>query len=57
MGGDIESVVPCGATRSMVTTPKAYPKEFHGDVAAVAQLRGSGVTIQQIAEDFGISEG
>ena len=36
--------------------PKAYPKEFRGDVVAVAQRREPGVTIKQIAEDFGISE-
>ena len=37
--------------------PKAYPKEFRDDVVAVAQRREAGVTIKQIAEDFGISEG
>ena len=36
--------------------PKAYPKEFRDDVVAVAQRREAGVTIKQIAEDFGISE-
>lgn len=36
--------------------PKPYPKEFRDDVVAVAQRREPGVTIKQIAEDFGISE-
>jgi Transposase and inactivated derivatives len=36
--------------------PKAYPKEFRDDVVAVAQRREAGVTIKQIAQDFGISE-
>ena len=36
--------------------PKAYPKEFRDDVVAVAQRREAGVTIKQIADDFGISE-
>jgi len=35
---------------------KAYPKEFRDDVAAVALRHEPGVTIRQIAEDFGISE-
>ena len=34
--------------------PKRYPPEFKRDVVAVA--RASGLTHQQIAEDFGISE-
>ncbi len=36
--------------------PKASPREFRDDVVAVAQRREPGVTIKQIAEDFGISE-
>ncbi len=36
--------------------PKAYPREFCDDVVAVAQRREAGVTIKEIAEDFGISE-
>ena len=35
---------------------KAYPSAFRDDVVAVAQRREVGVTIKQIAEDFGISE-
>ena len=37
--------------------PKAYPREFRDDVVAVAQRREPGVTIKQIADEFGISEG
>ena len=36
--------------------PKAYPREFRDDVVAVAQRREPGVTIKEIAGDFGISE-
>ena len=36
--------------------PKAYPKEFRHDVVAVAQRREAGLTIKEIADDFGISE-
>ena len=34
--------------------PKPYPKEFRDDVVRVAQDRESGVTLEQIAKDFGI---
>ena len=37
--------------------PKAHPREFRDEVVAVVQRRVAGVTIKQIAEDFGISEG
>ena len=36
--------------------PKAYPKEFRDDVVRVAQQREEGVTVKQVAKDFGISE-
>ena len=36
--------------------PKPYPREFRDDVVAVAQRREPGVSIKQIADDFGISE-
>lgn len=36
--------------------PKPYPKEFREDVVAVARRREDGVTIRQVASDFGISE-
>ena len=34
--------------------PKPYPKEFRDDVVRVAQSREPGVTLEQIAADFGI---
>jgi len=34
--------------------PKPYPKEFGEDVVAVARGREPGVTIEQIAKDFGV---
>ncbi|WP_309621027.1 transposase [Salinibacterium sp.] len=37
-----------------VVVPKPYPKEFREDVVAVARGRESGVTIEQIAKDFGV---
>lgn len=36
--------------------PGPYPRAFREDVVAVARSRESGVTIKQIATDFGISE-
>ena len=36
--------------------PKPYPREFRDDVVAVARRREDGVSIKQIATDFGISE-
>lgn len=36
--------------------PKPYPKEFRDDVVRVARQREEGVTIKQVATDFGISE-
>ena len=33
--------------------PGPYPREFREDVVAVARRRESGVTIKQIATDFG----
>ncbi len=36
--------------------PGPYPREFREDVVAVARRRESGVTLKQIATDFGISE-
>jgi transposase-like protein len=40
----------------MSIVPKPYPREFRDDVVAVAQRREPGVSIKQIATDFGISE-
>ena len=34
--------------------PKPYPKEFRDDVIRVARNREVGVTLEQIAKDFGI---
>lgn len=36
--------------------PGPYPREFREDVVAVARSRESGVTLAQIAKDFGVSE-
>lgn len=33
---------------------KRYPKEFRADVVRVARNRGPGVTLDQIASDFGV---
>ena len=37
--------------------PAPYPQEFREDVVRVARSREDGITIAQIAKDFGISEG
>ncbi|MCP2243381.1 transposase [Lentzea aerocolonigenes] len=34
--------------------PKPYPQEFRDDVVRVARDRESGVTVEQIAKDFGV---
>ncbi len=34
--------------------PKPYPKEFRDDVVRVARNRDDGVTIEQVATDFGV---
>jgi transposase len=34
--------------------PKPYPEEFRDDVVRVARNREPGVTIEQIAKDFGV---
>lgn len=34
--------------------PKPYPEEFRQDVVRVARNRGPGVTIEQVAADFGV---
>jgi transposase len=36
--------------------PAPYPREFRDDVVAVARRREPGVTLKQVAEDFGIAE-
>ena len=35
---------------------KRYSKEFRADVVRVARDRGPGVTLAQIADDFGVSK-
>lgn len=34
--------------------PKPYPREFRDDVVRVARNRDAGVTIEEIAADFGV---
>jgi transposase-like protein len=34
--------------------PKPYPREFRDDVVRVARRRDPGVTLEQIAADFGL---
>ncbi|RLK09558.1 transposase-like protein [Micromonospora sp. M71_S20] len=34
--------------------PKLYPREFRDDVVRVARDREAGVTVEQIAKDFGV---
>ena len=34
--------------------PKPYPREFRDDVVRVARKRDAGVTLEQVAADFGI---
>lgn len=36
---------------------KPYPREFREDVVRVARARPEGVSLEQIADDFGISGG
>ena len=40
----------------MLIMPKAHPKGLRVGVVAVAERRGAGVMVKQIAEDFGCSE-
>lgn len=37
-----------------VAVPKPYPREFREDVVRVTRNRESGVTIEQVANDFGV---
>jgi transposase len=37
-----------------VAVPKPYPREFRDDVVRVARDRDRGVTVEQIAKDFGV---
>ncbi len=38
----------------MALVPKPYPEEFRDDVVRVARGREPGVTIEQVAKDFGV---
>jgi len=46
--------LPEGWAWKDVAVPKPYPSEFRDDVVRVAQNREPGVTIEQIAKDFGV---
>jgi transposase len=37
-----------------VAVPKPYPQEFRDDVVRVARDREPGVTVEQVAKDFGV---
>ena len=52
--GDIWPGLPGRAAWKDVVVPKPYPREFRDDVVRVARNRESGVTIEQIAKDFGV---
>lgn len=43
-----------GQARKDGIVPKPYPKQFRDDVVRVARSREPGVTIEQIARDFGV---
>src|ERR1700755_861270 len=45
---------PGWASWNDVTMARPYPKEFRDDVVRVARNREDGVTIEQIAADFGV---
>ena len=45
---------PVGVGWKDVTVSKPYPKEFRDDVVRVARNRDEGVTLEQIARDFGV---
>jgi transposase-like protein len=38
----------------MSVVPEPFPREFRDDVVRVARSRGPGVTVEQIATDFGV---
>ena len=46
--------MPAGGGWKDVAVPKPYSKEFRDDVVRVARNRDDGVTIEQIATDFGV---
>jgi len=46
--------LPWWAAWKDVAVPKPYPREFRDDVVRVARDRDPGVTVEQIAKDFGV---
>jgi transposase len=38
----------------MIAVPKPFPREFPDDVVRVARAREPGVTVEQVAMDFGV---
>jgi transposase len=46
--------LPGRAAWKGVVAPKPYPREFRDDVVRVARDREPGVTVEQIAKDFGV---
>ena len=46
--------MPCGVDWKDVSVPRPHPKEFRDDVVRVARNRDPGVTIEQVATDFGV---
>nr|WP_206312548.1 IS3 family transposase [Streptomyces sp. 196(2019)] len=46
--------MPCEAGGKDVAVPKPYPEEFRQDVVRVARNRAPGVTVEQVATDFGV---
>ena len=49
-----DSVCPGGRVRKHAIAPKPYPSEFRADVVRVTGNREPGMTIGQIAKDFGV---
>lgn len=49
-----ELACPVGVGGKDVVVPKPYPEEFREDVVRVARNRGPGVTLEQVAADFGV---
>ncbi|GIF96857.1 hypothetical protein Cci01nite_19510 [Catellatospora citrea] len=43
-----------GGREEDVAVPKPHPREFPDDVVRVVQTRDVGVTVEQIAKDFGV---
>ena len=56
--GEVTSDLTCpqGGLEGMCTMPAAYPQGFREDVVRVARSREDGITIAQIAKDFGVHE-